>query len=187
MTTIPAGTELTYTITWLEMTDRPAYPRPPAPTGQPAALLRANTPPTWFFLGLYRAVGSDYAWEDMLSEPEDDLRDWLADPKTAIYTLMRDGWPHGFFMLDHSDDDTTCNLAYFGLVPQAVGSGLGRFLLHSAVHTAWDVPGVERLTVNTCTLDHPRALAMYQQAGFAPIRRSEHKRVLKFPIPEAAA
>lgn len=184
MSVLPAGSTVSYTVTWLEMTARPSYPRPHAPIGKPAALLMAESPPAWFFLGLYDAVGRDYAWEDMHTEDEGKLATWLADENTFLYTLMRDGWPHGFFLLDHRQPGT-CELAYFGLVPQAVGSGLGRFLLESAVHTAWDLPEVGKLTVNTCTLDHPRALGLYQRAGFSPVRRSEHSRVLTRPLDSA--
>lgn len=181
MNVIPAGTEVSYTITWLEMTTAPAFPRPHAPLGPPLALLKADSPPAWYFLNLYDAVGRNYAWEDMHAEAEDDLETWLSGPETALYTLMREGWPHGFFLLDKTAPDT-CNLAYFGLTPQAVGRGLGRFLLESAVHTGWDMPGVERMTVNTNTLDHPRALGLYQRVGFAPVRRTEHSRILMRPL-----
>ena len=182
MSVTPAGTEVAYTVTWLEMTSRPSYPHPHAPSGPPAALLKSEAPPVWFFLSLYEAVGRDYAWEDMHQEPEDRLAEWLGDPDTALFTLMRAGWPHGFFVLDHSPAQQVCDLAYFGLVPQAVGRGLGRFLLESAVHTAWDLPDMRRLTVNTCSLDHPRALGLYQRVGFTPVRRAEHRRVLVRPL-----
>ena len=43
---------------------------------------------------------------------------------------------------------------------------------------AWDRPGTRRVTVNTNTLDHPRALPLYQKAGFAPVRRETRRRVL---------
>ncbi|MEM1430614.1 MAG: GNAT family N-acetyltransferase [Pseudomonadota bacterium] len=177
MTVTEAGTEVSYTITWLEMRTRPPYGYPSAPSGKPAALLRAVAPPTWFFLGLYDAVGRDYAWEDMHTEKEQDLAAWLSDDRTALYTLMRDGWPHGFFLLDNRVPEI-CDLSYFGLVPEAVGTGLGRYLLESAVCMGWDMPGVERMTVNTCTLDHPRALGLYQRVGFEPVRRTDHTRVL---------
>lgn len=181
MSLTPAGTELHYTVTWLEMTERPSYGWPSQPVGVPSALLKAESPPTWFFLGLYDAVGRDYAWEDMHDRSETELAAWLADSKTSLYTLMRQGWPHGFFLLDHRKK-AVCNIAYFGLVPQAIGRGLGRFLLQNAVLMAWAMPGVEKLTVNTNTLDHPRALQTYQRCGFTPVRRSEHIRVLKRPL-----
>ena len=178
MSLTPAGTEISYTVTWLEMTKRPTFGWPHQPVGAPSALLKADTPPAWFFLGLYDAVGRDYAWEDMHDRSEEELAEWLASDNTSLYTLMRQGWPHGFFMLDHRKPGI-CDLAYFGLVPQAIGRGLGRFLLESAVLTGWDIPGVEKMTVNTNTLDHPRALGLYQRMGFEAVRRTDHTRVLK--------
>ena len=89
---------------------------------------------------------------------------------SRLYTLIRDGWPHGFFILDCRAPEV-CDLAYLGLVPEAIGRGLGTFLLHTALHMAWDRPGTARVSVNTNTLDHPRALPLYQKAGFAPVRR----------------
>ena len=183
---IDAGTEVTYVVTWLEMTRRPDGPWPHQPVGPPASLLVADKPPAWYFLALYDAVGRDYAWEDMHTHPTDALEEWLADPGVTLHTLMRRGWPHGFFVLDATDatDAGEVELSYFGLAPQAVGTGLGRFLLGTAVHTAWDLPETERMTVNTCTLDHPRALGLYQKMGFVPVRREERRRTLTRPIPE---
>ena len=43
---------------------------------------------------------------------------------------------------------------------------------------AWDRPGAARVTVNTNSLDHPRALPLYQKAGFVPVRRETRSRVL---------
>src|SRR4029079_7587334 len=86
------------------------------------------------------------------------------------YTFVRGAWRHGFFLLDGRAPDVV-DLCFFGLVPEAIGRGLGTFLLQTAVHAAWDRPGTERVTVNTTTLDHPRALPLYQKAGFVPVRR----------------
>lgn len=181
MTRLQPGDTVDYTVTYLEMTERPTYPRPHLPAGHPAALLKAEAPPAWYFLSLYDAVGRDYLWEDMHEESEEDLAAWLADTDTSLFTLMQDGWPHGFFLLDHRTP-SICDLAYFGLVPQAVGRGYGRYLLESAVHTGWDLPGVEKMTVNTNTLDHPRALGLYQRVGFAPVRRVDTSRTVTRPV-----
>ena len=181
MSIIPAGTTLSYTITGLEMTERPAYDWPHLPLTEPATLLRAATPPVWYFLDLYDAVGREHAWEDMHARGEAELSAWLESERTSLYTLMIEGWPHGFFMLERKGPDI-CDLAFLGLVPQAIGRGLGRFLVQHAVLTAWDLPGVEKVTVNTCTLDHPRALQTYQRYGFVAVSRSEHIRVLRRPI-----
>ncbi len=158
------------TITYLEMEARPNYARPHQPLGHQAALLHAENPPLWYFLSLYRAVGAQYQWTDWFERPESELREFVQHPDMALYTLIRQGWPAGFFMLDRREKGV-CDLAYLGLVPEMVGQGFGKYLLQEAVHTGWDGEGVEKMTVNTCTLDHPRALALYQSAGFAPVRQ----------------
>ena len=173
----PAGTTVNYRVTYLEMTQRPTYGYPPLPANIAASLLKADAPPAWYFMSLYDAVGRDYAWEDMHELPETGLDEWLADDAVSLWTLMCRGWPHGFFVLDARPPGVT-DLAYFGLVPQAVGRGLGGFLLRTAVLTAWERPGLERLTVNTCSLDHPRALANYQKNGFEVVAQDERRRVL---------
>lgn len=172
-----AGDEVEVTVTFLEMAARPAYPRPHLPTGPASALIAAERPPLWYFLGLYERVGAEYEWTDQSAAPEDEVAAFLHDPAVTLYTFMRAGWPHGFFLLD-ARVAGACNLAYFGLVPEAIGRGLGTFLLQTAVHMAWDRPGVEVVTVNTNSLDHPRALPLYQRAGFAPVRRETTRRVL---------
>jgi GNAT superfamily N-acetyltransferase len=172
-----AGEEVETVITFLEMTEPPRYPRPHVPAGPVSALMAAEAPPAWYFLALYDAVGEAYEWTDQHAVPREALDGFLADPGVTLYTFMRGGWPHGFFVLDWREVGR-CDLAYFGLAPEAVGQGLGKFLLQTAVHGAWDRPGVARVTVNTNSLDHPRALPLYQQAGFAPVRRETRRRVL---------
>ena len=172
-----AGDEVEVVVTYLEMAARPAYPRPHLPAGPASALIGAERPPVWYVLGLYERVGAAYEWTDLLRAPRDEVEAFLRDPAVTLYTFMRAGWPHGFFLLD-ARAPAACDLAYFGLVPEAVGRGLGTFLLQTAVHMAWDRPGVERVTVNTTRLDHPRALPLYQKAGFAPVRRETTRRVL---------
>jgi hypothetical protein len=143
-------------------------------------LERAIDPPVWYFLSLYDAVGRDYEWQDRFDQAESDpaaLQAFVRDPDVVIWTALKHGWPHGFFVLDWRQEGV-CDLAYFGLVPQAVGDGLGRALLETALATGWARDGVTRMTVNTCTLDHPRALSLYQKLGFAPVRREDTRRVL---------
>ena len=182
---VPAGTELAYTVTWLEMRARPEGPPPHPPPGPAVSLQAAEDAPAWYFFALYDAVGRDYAWEDMHALPDARVAAWLASPGVALHSLMRGGWPAGFFVLDGTEPGVV-DLAYLGLVPQAVGAGLGSFLLATALHTAWERPKTRKLTVNTCTLDHPAALGLYRRSGFVPVRREERRRTLTRPIPEPA-
>lgn len=177
MHSYPKGATVQYRITYLEMLHRPSYGWPGMAPGRDLALLKAEKPPAWYFLSLYDAVGRDYAWTDKFMIPEDEINDTLGSPNVALYTLLGHGWPQGFFMLDWRQAGE-CDLAYFGLVPQAVGKGLGTWLLKTAILTGWERAGTSKLTVNTCTLDHPRALAQYQRMGFTPAHTEQASRVL---------
>jgi len=177
MTLYRAGQTIEYRVTWLEMDKRPGFGWPPMPVGRDALLVHADTPPWWWFRALYDAVGRDYAWTDQHALGPAETEAWIQHPEVSLYTLMGKGWPQGFFMLDGREDGV-CDLAYFGLVPEAVGIGLGTWLLKTAILTGWDRPGTQKLTVNTCTLDHPRALQQYQRLGFAPVRTEVRSRRL---------
>lgn len=166
--------ELAYTVTFLEMDERPNRPSPPTPAGAPLALMRAEHPPTHFFLYLYRAVGDPYLWTDVLDWPEQKLETFVQDPNVELTVLYRAGSPAGFHQLDFRQEGV-CDIAYFGLTPEATGHRIGPWLLDQAIHTAWGRE-IEKMTVNTCSLDHPKALALYQRAGFHPVRREERRR-----------
>lgn len=175
--TLKAGDTVEVTITHLEMDQRPAHPIPRMPAGAPSILVAAEHPPVWYFLQLYGAVGADYEWTDQYRRSAEELSGFLAHPRVRLCTLIRGGWPHGFFVLDGREDGI-CEIAYFGLVAEAMGQGLGEFLLCTAVHMAWDQPGTTRVIVNTNTLDHPRALPLYQKVGFRAERREIVTRTL---------
>lgn len=181
-----AGDEIEVVVTHLAMNVRPRYSRPHLPPGPVSALIAAERPPAWYFLSLYGTVGGDYEWTDQHLVPKQELESFLHHPAVVLYTFVRAGWPHGFFVLD-SRDPHRCDLSYFGLVPEAIGRGLGTFLIQTAVHMAWDRAGTRRVTVNTNSLDHPRALPLYQKAGFEPIRRETGTRVLTRDRPPSDA
>jgi GNAT superfamily N-acetyltransferase len=177
MTTYQPGESVSYTVTFLEMTERPRYDWPHTPNGMTGALLKADKPPVWYFRALYDAVGRDYAWTDLHASEDDEIALWLADADVALYSLIDHGWPQGFFLLDWRQPGM-CDLSYFGLVPTSVGRGLGNWMLRTAILTAWARDGMDALRVNTCTLDHPRALIQYQKNGFTPVRQEKRSRVL---------
>jgi GNAT superfamily N-acetyltransferase len=178
MTVIPAGTEVAFRVTYLEMPQNPAIDPPGMPEG--IRLERAVQPPVWFFLAMYDAVGRDYEWRDRFREADEDpeaLAAFVSDPLVEMWVAYGGGWPRGFFMLDWREHGV-CDLAYFGLVPEAVGGGLGSRLLRTALARGWSRAGVARMTVNTCTLDHPRALGLYRKMGFRPVGTEDRTRVL---------
>ena len=74
------------------------------------------------------------------------------------------GAPAGYFEL-RGDRVGGTEIAYFGLLPEFTGRGLGGYLLTVAVQRAW-ATGTERVWLHTNTLDHPAALPNYLKRGF---------------------
>lgn len=179
--TDPAGDYVDYSVTYLEMDSRPDWPRPPTPALSRLALVRAEDPPARWFLHLYDSVGAAYEWTDWHRRPVAELNAFIKDPNVAIFTLMLQGWSAGFFVLDWRKAGV-CDLSYFGLTEDAQGRGLGSYLLKTAILTGWDGAasgsGIDKMTVETSTLDHPRALPLYQKVGFRPVAREEKRRRL---------
>ena len=174
---IKAGEEISYQVAYLEMLRAPKLSWPDLPDSN-LSLLCSKSPLPRYFLDLYSAVGDDYEWTDLQGLPVAEIEEFLNDPRVKFYTLIKEDWPVGFFILD-SRLKCSCDLAYFGLVPEVIGSGLGKFLLKMAVKFAWAIPGIEKLTVNTCSLDHPNALPLYKKMGFKVFKVLENRRILK--------
>ncbi len=168
--TKPAPQRIPMTVTFLEMKARPSALPPPQPRGK-IALLKSEKPPAHFYRYLYDTVGGDYTWVDRKKLTPDALTEIIQDPLNILYVLYTEGSPAGMAELDLRKTGTA-NIAYFGLMPEAVGRRLGYFFLYQTCMNAWAFP-IQRLTVNTCTLDHPRALPLYQRMGFTPYSREE--------------
>jgi len=132
--------------------------------------------PWHFYRYLYVEVGRPWHWIDRLPWSEAQFRDWLAGPST-IWLLTVDGAPGGFFELRRHDDDSV-EIAYFGLMPEQVGRGLGGFLMARAIEEAWALRPA-RVWLHTCTLDHPAALPNYLKHGFRPVRDEEYQVTLQ--------
>ena len=156
------------TVTFLRM-DRP--PTDDAPALPPDyQIVRATEPSVGFYRYLYNTVGADYVWWLRRTMSDHELADMLRAREISIHTLYRNGEPAGFFELD-GRAWSDVNLSYFGLMPHAVGTGIGYRFLRHAVHAAW-IQGARGMTVNTCTADHPRALPTYVRVGFRPTRQA---------------
>lgn len=157
-------------VTFLEMKARPSAIPPPQPKGK-VALLRAAQPPVHFYRYLYDAIGRDYKWVDRKKLSDAQLGSLLNEEHNELYVLYVEGCPAGMAELDFRDA-AAGHLAYFGLMPEYLGRRLGFFFLYHSAMNAWAKP-ISRLLVNTCTLDHPRALPLYQRLGFVPYNREE--------------
>ncbi len=158
-------TEVTRTYLELLSPDdlRPADDPGPAPKIE---RLRRCTPE--LFRYLYVQVGRAFRWTDRLSWTDEQIQRHLDDAGISIWLMSWDGTPAGYFELrDH--DDGSVEIVYFGLLPDFIGRGWGKYLLTRAAQAAWEL-GPKRIWLHTCTLDHPAALPNYLKRGFRPVR-----------------
>ena len=162
---------VTATVTYLAMEAKPGGNPPPRPFLKKVAILQAETPAVHFYRYLYDAIGRDYLWVERRGMSDDDLRKVLESENFALYVLYIAGVPAGMAELDFPEDGVG-QIAYFGLMPEFIGRRIGPWFLHQAIELAWTAP-IARLRVNTCTLDHKKALPIYQRAGFVPYARGE--------------
>jgi GNAT superfamily N-acetyltransferase len=153
-------------VTFLRQEAAPVLPGPGLPAN--ASMVRVPACSVSFYRYLYDTVGAPYVWWLRRTRTDGELRAMLADPDVSIHVLYRGGEPAGFYELEQRRDGTV-NLSYFGLLPHAVGQGIGPAFLRAAVDESWR-RRPHAVTVNTCTADHPRAMPNYLRAGFRVVR-----------------
>jgi GNAT superfamily N-acetyltransferase len=163
---LPPG-KLANIATYLDMKELPR--RILSDFASDLALVPVGGMPVSDYRSHFKAVGKNLLWFSRLLMTDDELQSVLANPAVASYTLQRGDRMLGLLELNF-EDMANCELAFFGLVPDAVGNGLGRMLMDEAIRRAFAKP-IGRLWLHTCTLDHPAALAFYLRSGFTPYAR----------------
>ncbi|HXW08054.1 MAG TPA: GNAT family N-acetyltransferase [Vicinamibacterales bacterium] len=159
--------------TYLDMPE-PAALRPAAPPRQEGIRVeRVVDCPASFWRYLYTEVGRQYHWVDRLSWTDDEIRAYVRDPGLSLWLLTVRGAPAGYFEL-RREEDGAVEIAYFGLLDEFIGRGLGGFLLTAAVERAWDL-GASRVWLHTCSLDHPAAISNYLSRGFRVTGTEEYE------------
>ena len=86
--------------------------------------------------------------------------------------------PAGYFELERHSDGST-EIAYFGLIQEFLGRGLGKHLLTEAVERAWS-EGANRVWLHTCTLDDSAALPNYVKRGFQTFKEEKYFATISF-------
>lgn len=172
-----APDELATVVTTLTMTRRP--PLRPLPAS-PLRLVRWERASPDAYRTLFRRVGGPWLWYSRLAMSDAALTAVIHDTRVQVYAVIdRARVEIGLLELDFRAGDA-CELSYFGLVPELAGKGHGRWLMAEAMARAW-APGITRVGVHTCTLDHPSALDFYRAQGFVAV----HRTIETFPDPRA--
>lgn len=143
-------------------------PRSPLPAGY--TFQRLGGADVGRYRAIFREIGGEWLWFSRLRMVESVLAAILSDVAVHALVLSGPAGDAGLLELDFRDAANP-ELAFCGIAPALVGTGLGRVLIAEALHRARE-SGARALHVHTCSLDHPRALAFYERAGFRPFRRA---------------
>jgi GNAT superfamily N-acetyltransferase len=154
---------MTVKTTYLQMLARPERFVPPPREG--LAVIHAEKPTVTYYRFLYDSVGRDYGWTSRKKLSDAELARLLQDPRIEVHVLMVAGVPAGYAELDRRIVGGI-KLVQFGLMPEFIGQGLGRYFLQWTIDKAWSY-GPRRFWLHTCSKDHPAALPNYLKAGFA--------------------
>jgi GNAT superfamily N-acetyltransferase len=173
LTPLPPG-HVGAVVTYLEMTGRPPLRTLP---DSPLRLERWRAPDPARYRLLFERVGARWLWYSRLLMDDERLRSEMAEVHAVV---DRSGIEVGMIELDLRAPGE-CLIRFLGLVPELAGKGHGAWLLARTLALAWR-PGVARVLVNTCTLDHPAALKAYLNAGFTAVRQAFES----FPDPRLA-
>jgi GNAT superfamily N-acetyltransferase len=169
-----ADDELVAVVTFLDMAVRPNVQVP----ASDLRLRRMNPPMLDDYRALFRRVGARWLWFSRLLRDDASLGAIVHDPEVHVFAIEdAKGEDVGLLELDYREPGA-CELAFVGLLPELSGQGHGKWLLAEADQRAWR-PGVTRVHVHTCSLDHPAAISAYQRAGFTPFKRA----IERFPDP----
>jgi GNAT superfamily N-acetyltransferase len=129
------------------------------------SILHAKKPTVGYYRFLYDKVGRQWNWAGRENLSDASLLEIIHDPRDEIHVLYVDGVPAGFVEMDRRVDGEI-EISFFGLMPEFIGQGLGKYFLQWTIDKAWSY-GPKRLWLHTDTQDHPAALPNYLKAGFA--------------------
>ncbi len=173
---ILAGQRIGYKVVFLEMLNRPSFDWPIYDGDHYVKVTERNQCSVKHFLSLYGKVGKKFEWTDQFQNGSDEVTAFLKSQKVKFFELKVDTRIGGFFILDFRVKGV-CDLAYFGLIEDYIGKGLGSYMLRYAILMAWE-DSIKIMSVNTNTLDHVAALPLYKKSGFREVRVENHTRIL---------
>ena len=123
------------------------------------------------YRALYDDVGRQWHWVNRRLLTDRQLSAIIHHPATEIFTLKRRDRAIGFVELNFKLFPQV-EIVFVGLVKDAIGKGLGSQMLQQAISYIYS-RAPSRIIIQTCTLDHPSALPLYQSYGFTPVGRKQ--------------
>ncbi len=132
---------------------------------------REDKIPLDIYRDIYDRVGRKWHWVNRRHLDDKQLAGLIHHPATEIYLLQRNDTPIGFVELNFRLFPQV-EIVFVGLVEEAIGEGLGPSMVKQALQIIFARAPL-RVIIQTCTLDHPSALNLYQKLGFTAVNRKQ--------------
>lgn len=123
------------------------------------------------YRALYDAVGRKWHWVNRRNLSDTQLTGLIHHRATEIYVLSRHGKSIGFVELNFRLFPQI-EIVFVGLIEEEIGKGLGTLMVRQALALILS-RAPHRIIIQTCTLDHPSALQLYQKYGFFAVNRKQ--------------
>ncbi|MCH1568339.1 MAG: GNAT family N-acetyltransferase [Alphaproteobacteria bacterium] len=120
---------------------------------------------------LYDMVGRKWHWVNRRHLTDRQLAAIIHNPATEIYVLRRKGAAIGYVELNYKLFPQV-EIVFFGLIEDEIGNGFGPLMMKRSMQLI-RTRAPKRVIIQTCTLDHPSALKLYQSFGFEAYRRKQ--------------
>lgn len=138
---------------------------------QGVSFTRVSNMPLDGYRALYDRVGRKWHWVNRRKLTDRQLATLIHHPATEIYVLARDGHSIGYVELNFRLFPQV-EIVFVGLVEEEIGKGLGPLMVKQALQLI-TARAPQRVIIQTCTLDHPSALSLYQKLGFTAYNRKQ--------------
>lgn len=139
------------------------------PTG--VTFSKVEAMPLASYRSLYDRVGRKWHWVNRRHLTDKQLSALIHHKATEIYVLSRGDDTIGYVELNFRLFPQV-EIVFVGLVEEEIGNGLGSLMVQSALHLI-TARAPNRIIIQTCTLDHPSALGLYQKLGFTAVNRKQ--------------
>ena len=118
----------------------------------------------------YKNIGKKHQWNDRLIWSERNWIDYVSDKKLSTFVLKKNREIAGYFEMIFREEIKEVEIAYFGILEEYLGKGMGGYLLSEAIKRSF-LLGSKRIWLHTCSLDHENALKNYLSRGMRVFKK----------------
>ena len=118
----------------------------------------------------YKQIGKNHRWIDRLSWTDQNWKSYLDNKNVKTFILKHDQELAGYFEQIFNIEKNEYEIAYFGILTEFRNKKYGSYLLAYAIKSCFK-KHINRVWVNTCSLDHKNAISNYLSRGMKVFKK----------------